>query len=151
MKLNVLSLLKIHIMATNYFGFFLPITFGVALLIGCDRSAVSVGGGYPAVTPARLAGLTSSFRTGQHDFKFSWTFDTTSFVIEGSNIPPDLIVAMLGPGMTTAKIEGAWEIRDGVIHFFVDKEDSNSANECAMRIYCTGPIRIETPDAQYVF
>ena len=129
----------------------LPIALGVGLLIGCGRSPVPVGGNYPAVTPERLAGSTSSPRTGQHDFDFSWTFDATSFVIEGNAIPADLMTAMLGSDETVAKIEGAWEIRDGIIHFSVNMEDGGPARECSMRIYSTGPIRIETSEAQYVF
>ena len=129
----------------------LPITLGVVLLLGCDRSPAPVGGSYPAVTPERLTGSTSSQRTGQHDFEFTWTFDATSFVIEGNAIPSDLITAMLGPDVKATKIEGAWEIRDGIIHFVVDTEDTEPARECSMRIYSTGPIRIESSAAQYVF
>ncbi len=129
----------------------LPIAVGVVLLIGCGRSPVPVGGNYPAVTPERLTGSTSSQRTGQHHFDFTWTFDATSFVIEGSAIPTDLITVMLGPDEKAAKIEGTWEIRDGVIHFFVDTKDAEPARDCSMRIYSTGPIRIESSEAQYVF
>lgn len=129
----------------------LPIALGVVLLIGCDRSPVPLGSNYPAVTPERLNGSTSSHRTGQHDFEFTWTFNATSFVIEGRAIPTDLIAAMLGPDEKATKIEGAWEIRDGIIHFVVDTEDTEPARECSMRIYSTGPIRIESLEAQYVF
>ncbi|MDA7873765.1 hypothetical protein N9B17_01245 [Rhodopirellula sp.] len=129
----------------------LPITLGVVLLLGCDCSLAPDGGSYRAVTPEKLTGSTSSQRTGQHDFEFTWTFDATSFVIEGNAIPSDLITAMLGPDVKATKIEGAWEIRDGIICFVVGTEDKVPARECSMRIYSTGPIRIESSEAQYVF
>lgn len=129
----------------------LPIALVVVLLFGCNRSPIPVGGNYPAVTPQRLTGSTSSHRTGQHDFDFTWTFDATSFVIEGSALPTDLITAMLGPDDKATKIEGTWEIRDGIIHFFVNTKDAKPGSNCSMRIYSTGPIRIETSEAQYVF
>ncbi|MEY4568122.1 MAG: hypothetical protein RLY14_3092 [Planctomycetota bacterium] len=129
----------------------LSIALSVALLFGCARSPGPVGGNYPAVTPERLTGSTSSHRTGQHDFDFTWTFDATSFVIEGNAIPTDLIATMLGPDEQATKIEGTWEIQDEIIRFFVNTKSSEQARECSMPIYSTGPIRIETSEAQYVF
>jgi hypothetical protein len=121
------------------------------LLIRCTRAPAPIGGDYPAVTAERLAGSTSSQRTGQHDFDFTWSFAASSFVNEGIAIPTDLIAAMLGPDEKASSIEGTWEIRDGIIHFFVTTKDAEQARDCSMRIYSTGPIRIETSEAQYVF
>jgi hypothetical protein len=134
----------------------LLVTAVLVLLSGCNHSQPLLtptqdGSSYPAVTPERLTGSTSSRRTGQHDFEFAWSFDATSFSIEGNAIPPDLITAMLGSGVKATKIEGAWEIRDGIIHFFVDSNSTGPARECSMKIYSAGSIRIESSEAQYVF
>jgi hypothetical protein len=133
--------------------FILPAALVVILCVGCDSAIPppTPGGYYPPVTPERLAGSTTSQRTGQDDFEFEWSFGETLFVIEGSAIPTDLMSAMLGPDVSATKIEGKWEIRDGTIHFFVDTEISDSVRECSMSIYSTGPIRIESSAAQYVF
>ena len=133
--------------------FVLPVTVVAILCVGCGRAnrPAQVGGSYPPVTPERLAGSSSSHRTGHDDFEFTWSFDATSFVIEGSAIPTDLISAMLGPDVSATEIQGKWEIRDGTIHFFVDTGDTDSVKECSMPIYSTGPIRIESSAAQYVF
>lgn len=129
----------------------------VGLLFGCTRESaappIQVGRDYPAVTPERLAGLTSSQRTGKHHFEFTWSFDATSFVIEGPAIPTDLIFNMSGSDMELTKIEGEWDIQGDIINLFVNSgvEDSEPARKCSMRIYSTGPVRIENSEAQYVF
>jgi len=131
----------------------LPIAIAAIVCLGCSSAVPTPipGDSYPPVTAEQLAGSRSSHRTGQDKFEFTWSFDETSFLIEGMAIPTDLISAMLGHDIAVAKIQGKWEIRDGTIHFFVDAGDSGSGRECSMPIYRTGPIRIESSAAQYVF
>ena len=93
-----------------------------------------------------------SHRTGAEDFDFTWTFEDDRFVIDGAEIPPDLIAAMLGPDVSTTRIEGTWRIHDEQIEFVVNDDQGNAtARKCSLPIYFTGVIRIETPEAQYVF
>ena len=123
------------------------------VLVGCDAGKPSqTGGNYPPVTTAQLTRAEFSHRTGREDFDFDWTFQANIFVIAGSEIPPDLLAAMLGPDASAERIEGTWKIRDGRIHFVVKPGDAeHSVRESSLPIYFTGVIRIETQDAQYVF
>ena len=73
-------------------------------------------------------------------------------MIEGASIPPDLVIALLGPDASPSRIDGTWQIRDGTIDFLVNLGRANDKQrKCSLPIYSTGVIRIETPEAQYVF
>ncbi len=125
------------------------------VIVGCgsvSEPPVEVGGNYPPVTEKQLRQTEFSHRTGGEDFEFTWSFEDDRFVIEGNEIPSDLITAILGPDASTTRIEGTWQIHDGTIDFALDDDDdSGTAGKCSLPIYFTGVIRIETPKAQYVF
>ena len=105
-------------------------------------------GGESLVAPSSLTGKTSSHRTGQHDFQFSWKFDATNFEISGDSIPTDLLKD-LGYGDQVGKITGQWKIENSIIHLTTDV--NGETTDCEMKIFATGPIRIQSSDAQYVF
>lgn len=132
----------------------LMIAGGVALC-GCATQSTpptQTGGNYPPVTPEQLRRAEFSHRTGGADISFSWSFDRDTFAIEGSDIPPDLATALLGPNTSASRIEGTWQIHDGTIEFLVTTGDADDVQrKCSLPIYFTGVIRIETPAAQYVF
>jgi len=47
--------------------------------------------GKSPVQASALIGETTSQRTGQHDYQFSWKFDAENFEITGDSIPEDLL------------------------------------------------------------
>ncbi len=123
----------------------------VLVAIGCEaRQLPKTGGSYPPVTAENLLKSKFSHRTGQQKFDFDWTFHENGFAIDGVSIPPDLLELMLGPNSQLQKITGSWEIRDQTIHFVVEQPDGQS-RECSMPIFSSGVIRIQSPQAQYVF
>ena len=105
-------------------------------------------GGESLVSPSSLSGKTSSHRTGQHDFQFSWKFDATNFEIFGDSIPTDLLKD-LGYAGQVGKITGQWKIENRIIHLTTDV--NGETKNCEMKIFATGPTRIQSSDAQYVF
>ena len=131
----------------------LTITIGLALS-GCESAAeppIQLGGNYAPVTAEQLRQTEFSHRTGAEEFSFDWTFERDTFLIEG-DVPPDLIAAMLGSNASASRIDGTWQIRNGTIDFLVNIGGAdNKQHKCSLPIYFTGVIRIETPEAQYVF
>ena len=130
------------------------ISFLTLCFSGCGESITtqtarnSQIGGESLVTPSSLAGKTSSHRTGQHDFQFSWKFDATKFEISGDSIPNDLLKDF-GYGDQVGKIAGQWKIENRFIHLTTDV--NGETTNCEMKIFSTGPIRIQSSDAQYLF
>ncbi len=132
----------------------IAIVFAVAMFLGCESKPPRfTGGDYPPVTKEQLTGSVLSLRTGRQKFDFSWTFEANSFVVEGPEIPPDLVAALLSPNAAVSRIEGTWEIRDETIYFYVEtgEAESMSIREAFLPIFFTGVIRIQTSEAQYVF
>ncbi|WP_425397574.1 hypothetical protein [Aeoliella sp.] len=133
----------------------LAVLMSVSIVVGCGPlgSTSSTGGNYPPVTEAELIGKKCANRTGQDDGAFQWAFEKDRFVLEGTDIPPDLLLVMLGEDAKSEKIEGTWEIDDDEnIHFFVETDQpEGKPRESKLRIFFTGVIRIQTDDAQYVF
>lgn len=126
---------------------------GGLLLAGCGRTPPPPpGSGYSPVTGENLLASPFSHRTGQERFEFTWIFEPGRFVIEGERIPPDLTDALLGAGQVATRVEGKWSIHNGLIQLRVPATDL-SAGERGVEwpIFSTGVIRIQTPDAQYVF
>ncbi len=125
------------------------------LFAGCDASMThrrETGAHYPPVTAEQLAGKSTVYRKDRDDASFTWVFEADRFLIEGDNIPADLVVAMLGPDGKTQRIEGNWNIVDGNIYLEVKTDQpEGSARQCSFAIYSTGVIRIDTGAAQYVF
>ncbi len=125
------------------------------VILGCESVSeppVELGGNYPRVTEKQLRQADFSHRTGGKEFEFTWSFMDDRFVIEGRGIPSDLIAVMLGPSASATRIEGGWQIHDGTIEFNLDDDDDGgTGKKCSLPIFFTGVIRIETPQAQYVF
>jgi hypothetical protein len=122
--------------------------------MGCESPIAmqtSTGGGYAPVTYQQLVGKTCTNRTGREDGNFTWVFKEDRFVIEGDNLPVDLVETMLGPGATADRIEGVWEIQDGAIYFVVPNDATAPPRRSSLPIFFTGVIRIQSPEAQYVF
>ena len=132
----------------------IAIVLSVAIFLGCESKPPRVtGGNYSPVTKEQLTGSDLALRTGRQKFDFSWTFETNRFVVEGPEIPPDLVATLLSPNAAVSRIEGPWEIRDEAIYFYVEtgEAESMSIRESSLPIFSTGVIRIQTSEAQYVF
>lgn len=111
-----------------------------------------VGGNYPPVTETQFKKADFSHRTGRAKFEFDWKIDGNKFVIEGKNIPQDLIDVLLGKDKSATKIEGTWSIKNEKIHFVAHLDETGKkTRNSKLPIYFTGVIRIETKSAQYVF
>ena len=130
---------------------------GAVASIGCGDVTSSafqeeVGGNYPPVTDSHFKKAKFSHRTGRTKFVFDWKIDDNKFVIEGKNIPQDLIDVLLGKDKSASKIEGTWSIKNEKIHFVVHLDETGKkTRNSKLPIYFTGVIRIETKSAQYVF
>ena len=122
---------------------FLAINFS-----GCNRTKTARIGYKKTVSASELAGKSSTQRTGQHSYEFSWTFSDDQFKIIGDAIPGDLLDDLC-EGHATEEISGQWRIVDGSLLLELDTE--NGTKECQMEIFATGPIRIQSSAAQYVF
>lgn len=126
-----------------------------SVIVGCGPAGgmPSPGDNYPPVEEADLIGKKCTNRTGQDDGAFKWSFEKDRFVLEGTDIPPDLLLVLLGDDATAEKIEGTWEVDDSEnIHFFVETDQpKDQPRESKLHIFFTGVIRIQTDDAQYVF
>jgi hypothetical protein len=122
-------------------------------LAGCEGEPDKIRGTnfVRRVTAEELQGHECSHRTGG-DFSFNWSFDRDTFVIEGDDIPPDLVTAMLGPDASATRIEGTWHIHGHIIDFLVRTDDPEAEpRKSSLHIFFTGVIRVSTSEAQYVF
>lgn len=138
-----------------FFCFAVSCWLGVAFQAGCD-APVPVGGGYSPVTAAEIAGMSTSHRTGMHQFEFNWAFDANRFLLEGDNLPDDLVVELLGltysdeSGSKVNRVEGTWVLLNEQ-ELRLTTTSPTQTEGIKLRIFRTGPIRIQTGKAQYVF
>ena len=116
-----------------------------------QQGAIQLGGNYPRISSKDFAGTNSSQRTGKDEYNFTWSVATSTFLIEGDDIPEDLVTALLGDTTQTTRIEGKWEIKGETLHLSIDSGNDESPRAIALPIVNTGVIRVITPDAQYVF
>ena len=129
--------------------YFILASFLIVFLIqGCNRTTSNSLGTYPTVQANDLVGRSTSQRTGQHDYNFLWSFDSESFKIDGTSIPKDLIQD-LAIDDTASTISGTWELEDDTI--ILTTRNNGKSSETKMKIFATGPIRIQSTGAQYVF
>lgn len=128
----------------------------LVMQVGCFQNRTgNLGGNYPAVTAADVDGIESTHRTGMHNFDFRWTFTSDQFLIEGPDIPTDLIIDLVGKPQgeeyesEITQINGAWHLFDDNICLSIG--DGEEEREVKLPIFFTGPLRIQSSEAQYVF
>ena len=131
----------------------LSIVVAIVSLPGCGQAIVPTGGNYPPVTTPQLAGKQMTHRTGQQATNFTWVFGEHEFVIEGDDIPTDLAEVMLGPGLSSNRIEGTWTIQPTEMIRFetTSGQPAGAVRSTELPIFFTGVIRIQSDDAQYCF
>ncbi|MAI33337.1 MAG: hypothetical protein CMM07_16905 [Rhodopirellula sp.] len=115
------------------------------------QRSIQTGGNYGPPTSAQLAGSSSSHRTGGEKYNFQWSFATSTFSLEGEDIPADLISAILGNNTQTTSIKGKWEINGKMLRLSTESYDDTGPRSVSLPIMNTGVIRVTTPEAQYVF
>lgn len=128
--------------------------FALLCLAGCGDSMTlhatqssQIGGKMP-VRATALIGQQTSQRTGQHGYQFRWKFDVENFEITGDSIPEDLLKDLCN-GQPVEEIVGTWKIEND--HIILTTEANGETKNCQMEIFSTGPIRIQSTAAQYVF
>lgn len=127
----------------------------VVICIAACSPSIPTGSGYPPIGKEMLIGAEYSHRTGREDWKLTWTFSETEFVIkaDGDSLPPDLVESITGTRQAAKQVNGTWDLVDEslLISDVKTNEETEVAGERSARIFPTGVIRIQTSDAQYVF
>ena len=125
------------------------------ICIAACSPPIPTGGDYPPVSKEMLIGAEYSHRTGREDWKLTWTFSDTEFVIkaDGESLPPDLVESVTGMQEQAKQLKGTWDLAGEKLLVSDVKIDEETvvAGERSARIFPTGVIRIQTSEAQYVF
>ena len=135
-------------LSVSALAFFILCCSGCGDSVSAQTTPSSQVGGTSPVAPSSLVGKTTSHRTGQHDYQFCWKFDASNFEISGNSITDDLLKD-LGCGEQIGKITGKWKVEKESILLATDV--NGETIKWKMKIFTTGPIRIQSNAAQYVF